>query len=142
MKETLQNFLTTGSLSFFEFGTKRQHIVMLLGATSNVIQKARKGPRSAVLKYDQVEFYFDESDELNGVMIQLISEPVESHKLEFDYAWMSKRITQQEVSNELDKLKLNYKTEKKFDSTQLTTETGITFYFDGTLQKVGKFMNQ
>ena len=141
MKETLQNFLTTGSLNSFEFGAKREYIAVVLGATSNIIPTTRKDPGPAVLKYDQVEFYFDESDELNGVMIQLTTEPVESHKLEFDYAWISEGTTQKEISNELDNLELNYKIEKKLDSTQLTTETGITFYLDGTLEKVGKFVN-
>ncbi len=147
--EKISEFLRTGRLTNFPFGTNLKTITDTLGDNPDwTVAISRKDKRPAIVKYDQTELYFNKqvSQELRGVLITY-SQPADKKAFDMDYADFRDRPDYQQVMDFLTRHHIAFKEERsEYDASDqvIITSGQVIFYFsdDKTLQKFGRFLPQ
>lgn len=145
--EKISEFLRTGGLTNFPFGTDLKTITDTLGDNPGwTVAISRKDKRPAIVKYDQTELYFDEqvNQKLRGVLITY-SQPADKKAFDMDYSDFRRRLNDEQVMDFLTRHHISFKEEcSAYDMNDQVIKTSgeVIFYFsdDKTLQKFGRFL--
>lgn len=145
--EKIIEFLRTGELTNFPFGTDRKTITDTLGDNPGwTVTVSRKDKRPAIIKYDQTEFYFNEqvNQKLRGVLITY-SQAADKKAFDMDYGDFRCSLDYQQVTDFLTKHHISFKEEpSEYDTCDQVIKTSgqVIFYFsdDKALQKFGRFL--
>ncbi len=145
-KENIIEFLRTGQLANFKFGTNQKTIVETLGDTSWTIPVSDKDNRPALIKYDQVEFYFsdDTPQSLYGIQVTY-SQPGDKKNFNMEYYGLNKALNYSSLKTFLkDNNILFSERQSDYDKSETIIETQgqVIFHFsdNNTVQKFGRFL--
>jgi len=146
-KEHIIEFLRTGELTHFPFGTELQVIMDALGDNPGwTVAISRKDKRPAIIKYDHTEFYFNaqSKQKLCGLQITY-SQAADKKGLDMDYSELGQKIGYVQTMDFLAKHNISFEeTVSEYDDSDhiIKTSHQIIFYFtdDNTLQKFGRFL--
>lgn len=144
--ENIIDFLRTGQLNSFKFGCTPQTLINTLGETSWTIPLDDNDNRPALIKYDQVEFYFDDNktQKLCGIQITY-SQPGDRKNLSVEYGRLKQKVNYTDLKSYLQDQNISF-TEKlsEYDKTDSVIETQghVIFHFDNenNIQKFGRFL--
>ena len=147
-KENIIDFLRVGELSNFKFGASRQSIYKILGDSTWTVQVSKSDNRPALVKYGQIEFYFDRTEDqrLYGVQITY-SKHDDKTNLDVEYGELEKPLSLSNLKLLLNKnsIAFNEKT-SYYDKSDNVIETQgqVLFYFDNdnNVSKFGRFLKQ
>lgn len=140
--EDIIDFLKTGELTSFPFGTDLLNVTSSLGENEGwSVPIGGKDKRAGLIKYDQTEFYFDSNDiqRLWGVQVTY-SEPADKRNFEMNYRELRKEINYDQVKAFLVAHKVSF---TEFDEDKvIKTEGEVIFRFwdDNTVAKLGRFI--
>jgi hypothetical protein len=145
--ETIIEFLRTGELTNFPFGTGWKTIISTLGDNPGwTVMLSRKDKRPAIIKYDQTEFYFNEqvNQELYGVLVTY-SQPADKKGLDMDYDSLKRNLNYRQVIDFLTRHHISFEERfSEYDTNDKVIKTigQVIFYFsdDKKLQKFGRFL--
>ncbi len=144
--ENIIYFLKTGQLANFIFGTRQEVIIKALGETTWTIPISNKDKRYAVIKYDQVEFYFNHNEiqSLYGIQITY-SQAGEAKNLNLEYNGLNKALSYSNIKvflKDNNILFFEKKSEYDISDTIIETEGQVIFHFndDNQVQKIGRFV--
>ncbi len=140
-------FLRTGELTNFPFGTDRQTITHHLGTNPDwTVTISRKDKRPAIIKYGLTEFYFNAQvhQKLRGVQITY-SQPADKKGFDMDYGDFRQNLTYRQTIDFLIRNDIPFEEGfSEYDSNDKIIKTSgqVIFYFtdNKTLQKFGRFL--
>lgn len=149
IREKITEFLRTGELTNFPFGTYRQAITDQLGDNPDwTVAISRKDKRPAIIKYGFTEFYFNalRNQTLCGVQVTY-SQPADEKEFDMDYSELRESLSYRQVMDFLTKHHIPFKEKySEYDPDDRILKTGgqVIFYFtdNQTLQKFGRFLKE
>lgn len=147
VKENIIDFLRTGELTNFPFGSDRQTILDKLGNNPDwIVTISKKDKRPALIKYDQTEFYFNRQDNqrLYGVQVTY-SQPADKKGLHMEYGDLRQALDYGQTKDFLTRNNVPFiETSSDFDTgTQvIKTQGQVSFFFsdENRLEKFGRFI--
>ena len=127
---TLNTFLKDGVLGPLSLGQDLNDVIATIGDTRRTT--CIKPPVLAILKYDDVELYFDSCDRLAMIYIEPSGESSTFSAFEgaFDDWKLTAMMTVDEVKKSLEEMSIEYSNSEIADIFSIMTEAAVRLTFD------------
>jgi len=140
MKASLKAFVKTGVFGQIQLRMKRSSVASFLGAPTDWLHSAPSREQSAIWKYGDVEFHF-ENDVLHMIFLDKLRDVKGSRNLELDLWTLSEGLSLSEAEEHLAKARVTFRTEKFFyneGGVLLIARAGTTLSFCNREPRVEK----
>ncbi len=144
IKEDLFDFLISGELKNFHFGSPKSLIIDELGSNPDNYDDEE----SSYFKFDNIEFYFFhrnlDTPRLIGIVILPWPVGVDGN-WDVNYRWLNEELNYSQTQQILNQENIDFQEILvNEDDRALITKSGVIFFFfkeDGKLNKIGRFIN-
>lgn len=144
-KETLTDFLKTGTLRNVDFSFSRDKLKNIFGDTDWISFRNNRNRLPSIIKYGKIEFHFlDQSSNapLWGIAFQFWTSEADNKNLECDYNSWNEQISLTQILEFLTAQKIQFSVTKNFECPIIVTGSGIQIWFDenAQLQTIWKYL--